>query len=85
MNLDLRIQKDFSLGGEALASVIFDVLNATNESIGVGTYFSTNVQDTYPKESAERGETVSSTGKTSQWSADSAPPLTIRVGFRVAF
>lgn len=84
-NLDLRIQKDFSLGGGALASVILDILNATNESIGVGTYFSTNVQDTYPKESAEQGKTVSSTGKASPWSADSAPPRTLRVGFRVAF
>ncbi|OFV81528.1 MAG: hypothetical protein A2Y78_03545 [Acidobacteria bacterium RBG_13_68_16] len=84
-NLDLRIQKDFNLGGGALASVILDILNATNESIGVGTYFSTNVQDTYGKESAERGETVSSTGKASPWSVDSAPPRTLKVGLRVAF
>ena len=84
-NLDLRIQKDFSLGGGALASIILDILNATNESIGVSTYFSTNVQDTYPKESAEQGKTLSSTGKASPWSADSAPPRTLRVGFRVAF
>jgi hypothetical protein len=84
-NLDLRIQKDFSFGKDVLASVILDVLNATNESIGVSTYFSTNVQDTYPKESAEQGETISSTGKVSQYSADSTPPLTMRIGFRVAF
>jgi hypothetical protein len=84
-NLDLRIQKDFSLGGDALASIIFDILNATNESIGVSTYFSNNVQDTYPKESAEQGKTISSTGKASPWSADSAPPLTLKIGFRLAF
>jgi outer membrane receptor protein involved in Fe transport len=84
-NLDLRIQKDFSLGRGALASIIFDVLNATNESIGVSTYFSTNVQDTYPKESVEQGKTISSTGKTSPYSVDSAPPRTLKIGFRVAF
>lgn len=84
-NLDLRIQKDFSLGGGALASVILDILNATNDSIGVGTFFSTNVQDTYGKESAKQGKSVSSTGKASPYSVDSAPPRTLKVGFRLAF
>jgi outer membrane receptor protein involved in Fe transport len=84
-NLDLRIQKNFNLSGGLVASVILDVLNATNESIGVGTFFSTNVQDTYGKESTKEGKTVSSTGKASPYSVDSAPPRTLRVGVRLAF
>jgi outer membrane receptor for ferrienterochelin and colicin len=84
-DLDLRFQKDFTLGGGALASVILDILNATNEPIGVGTFFSTNVQDTYGQESTKQGKPVSSTGKASPYSVDSAPPRTFKVGFRLVF
>lgn len=78
--LNLRVQKDFLIG-PVTASLIVDMLNATNESIDFNTNINNNIFGFYPRESTARGEEVSNFGKAYSVTA----PRTTRLGLRVAF
>ena len=78
--LNLRLGKDFAIGDSTLA-VLVDVLNIFNEQNDLNTNVDNQTIATYPRESAERGELVSRTGK--PWSV--ARGREIRLGLRFLF
>jgi carboxypeptidase family protein/TonB-dependent receptor-like protein len=78
--LNLRAQKDFLIGN-VTASLIVDVLNATNAAIDFNTNIQNDPYGFYAKESAKRGERVSNFGQ--PYSV--TPPRQTRFGLRLVF
>ncbi len=78
--LNLRAQKDFLIGN-VTASLIVDVLNATNEAIDFNTNVQNNIYQLYAQESTRRGEPVSAFGK--PYSVSN--PRQTRFGLRLVF
>jgi len=78
--LNLRAQKDFNLGN-ITASLIVDVLNATNEAIDFNTNIQNNIYQLYPKQSTASGQSVSAFGKPYSVTL----PRQVRLGARVVF
>jgi hypothetical protein len=61
--LNLRLGKDFSLGGSSALSILVDALNVLNEQIDVNTNVQNNIDAVYGRESDEQGELVPAFGK----------------------
>ena len=78
--LNLRVQKDFLIG-PVTASLIVDVLNATNEAIDYNTNIQNNIDSIYPRESTGAGETVSAFGQAYALNV----PRQTRFGLRLVF
>ena len=78
--LNLRVQKDFLIG-PVTASLIVDVLNATNEAIDFNTNIQNDIDAIYPRESTATGETVSAFGGAYALNI----PRQTRFGLRVIF
>jgi len=61
--LNLRLGKDFNLGGSSTVSILIDALNVLNEQIDVNTNVQNDINAVYGRESEEQGELVSAFGK----------------------
>jgi hypothetical protein len=78
--LNLRAQKDFLIGN-VTASLIVDVLNATNAAIDFNTNIQNDINQLYAKQSSATGTPVSAFGK--PYSV--TPPRQTRFGLRLVF
>jgi hypothetical protein len=79
--LNLRLGKDFNLGGSSALSILIDALNVLNEQIDVNTNVQNNIDAVYGRESEEQGEPVSAFGK--PWSL--ARGREYRIGVKYVF
>ena len=79
--LNLRLGKDFNLGGSSALSILIDALNVLNEQIDVNTNVQNDINAVYGRESDEQGELVSAFGK--PWSL--ARGREYRIGVKYVF